>query len=111
MAHSKENLITINLNEALKPRKLRKGEKSAAELAAMSDKTIDYSDIPELSDEFWQAAAALQAASKVKTSMRMDEDVLNWFRAQGKGYQTKMNNVLRAWMVAHQDNKKAGKRI
>ncbi len=52
MAHSKENIVKINLQEALKPRKLRQGEKSAAELAAMSDKTIDYSDTPELSDEF-----------------------------------------------------------
>ncbi len=60
---------------------------------AIREEDIDYSDIPELTDEMMAKAVR----RKDLISLRVDPDVLEWFRAQGKGYQTKMNTVLRAF--------------
>ncbi|TRL43478.1 BrnA antitoxin family protein [Rhizobium straminoryzae] len=68
-------------------------------LAERSDDTIDYSDIPQLDDRFFEAAELVQLMGKAQVTMRIDSDVLDWFRAQGKGYQTRMNAVLKAYMI------------
>jgi uncharacterized protein (DUF4415 family) len=61
---------------------------------------IDYSDIPELDDEFWKNAVVRMPGNKKLVSIRLDEDILNWFKGQGAGYQTKINEVLRTYMRA-----------
>ncbi|MGN6083778.1 BrnA antitoxin family protein [Trinickia sp.] len=70
-------------------------------LEALKDDQIDRSEIPELGDEFF-AHAALHVPPKQAVTMRLDVDVLNWFKAQGQGYQTRINKLLRAYMLAHQ---------
>lgn len=78
-------------------------EKSAKELAAMPDKDIDYSDIPELTADFWKNAQLLRPARKKMLTLRVDEDVITWFKKeQGRGYQAYMNAVLRAFAQARQ---------
>ncbi len=74
-----------------------------AEIEAMPDDQIDTSDIPELDETFFETARlVLPAGTRKKTvTMRMDEDVLEWFRSRGKGHLTRMNAVLRAYMLAH----------
>lgn len=67
----------------------------------MPDSEIDYSDIPELTDEFWENAVIVRPKKKKPVSLRLDEDVLEWFKKQGKGYQTKMNAVLTAYKMAN----------
>ena len=69
-------------------------------LDAMTDDDIDYSDIPELDDEFWANGEWLIGGKKA-ISIRVDEEVLAFFKSKGKGYQTAMNNVLRQYMTAH----------
>lgn len=64
---------------------------------AISDAEIDYSDIPELGDDFFAKA------NKESITARFDADMVEWFKAQGKGYQTKMNAVLRAFYERHRD--------
>ncbi len=72
-------------------------------LKTMPDKDIDFSDIPEL-DEEWFAKAELRAPlAKTAVSIRLDPDVLAFFRKQGKGYQTRINAVLRAYMKGAKD--------
>ena len=66
-------------------------------LAEMDDDTIDISDISELDDEFFQNAE-LRVPAKQPVTLRIDEDVLVWFKAQGKGYQTRINKLLRHYM-------------
>ena len=66
-------------------------------LAEMDDDTIDISDISELDDEFFQNAE-LRVPAKQPVTLRIDEDVLVWFKAQGKGYQTRINTLLRHYM-------------
>ena len=73
-------------------------------LDAMKDEDIDYSDIPDLSEdaEFWKNAKLVDyPPKKVSFTTRVDADVLEWFRAQGKGYQTQINAILRTYMKAH----------
>jgi uncharacterized protein (DUF4415 family) len=71
----------------------------------MEDEDIDFSDIPEISPEMFAKAVVrrgLTAPSrKEQVTIRLDRDVLAWFRAQGKGYQTRINALLRAYMEAH----------
>jgi len=67
----------------------------------MSDKDIDLDDIPELDEEFFKNAQ-LQLPSKQAVTMRLDSDVLEWFKKQGKGYQTRINQLLRKYMETHQ---------
>ena len=69
---------------------------------AMSDEDIDTSDIPPLDKEFFANAQIRLPKRKVPITIRLDPDVLAWFRNLGKGYQTHINAVLRTYMEAHQ---------
>ncbi len=79
--------------------KERKAEIKA--LAAMPGSEIDYSDIPPLDDSFWKNAVRnpFYKPTKTSTTVRVDSDVLVWLKAQGKGYQTRMNEILREAMI------------
>ena len=66
-------------------------------LAAMEDKDIDISDIAELDENFFRNAE-LRVPAKQSVTMRLDSDVLAWFKAQGQGYQTRINKLLRSYM-------------
>ncbi len=75
-------------------------------LDAMSDADIDLSDAPEITPEMFAKSVVKRglksAPKKQLLTIRIDTDVLNWFRAQGRGYQTNINALLRAYMEAHQ---------
>jgi uncharacterized protein (DUF4415 family) len=73
-----------------------------AKLKAMKDEDIDYSDIPELTPEFWARAKVVMPRHKQPVFLRLDGDVLQWLKHQGKGYQTRINAILRAYMKAHE---------
>lgn len=66
-------------------------------LSEMSDKDIDTSDIPELDDSFFQNAE-VKVPPKQPVTLRLDSDVLVWFKSQGQGYQTRINKLLRSYM-------------
>ena len=67
----------------------------------MPDEDINTDDIPELDDEFWKNAKVRYPEGKERLTIRLDEDMVQWFRSQGRGYQTKMNAVLRSFYEAH----------
>lgn len=69
-------------------------------LEQMTDEEIDTSDIPPLDEEFFANAQIRLPARKIPITIRLDPDVLSWFRSLGKGYQTHINNVLRMYMEA-----------
>ena len=75
------------------------------QLDAMTDEDIDLSDSPEITPEMFARAIVKrgleQAPAKQQVTLRIDSDVLEWFRQQGRGYQTKINTLLRAYMEAH----------
>jgi uncharacterized protein (DUF4415 family) len=70
-------------------------------LAQKSDEHIDLSDIPELDETFWQNAkrGALYKPTKQTTTVRVDSDVLIWLKSKGKGYQTRLNQIVRKAML------------
>ena|SRR5437764_6850100 len=72
-----------------------------AALASMPDDEIDYSDIPPLTEKFWENAVRNPFYRPVKQQLtvRLDADVIAWLRQQGTGYQTKLNALLRSAML------------
>ena len=70
-------------------------------LAGRPDIEIDFSDIPELTDEQWRNAERGNFYRPVKRQItaRVDADVLDWLKAQGKGYQSRINAILRREML------------
>lgn len=67
----------------------------------MKDEDIDYSDIPELDAAFFATARVVVPPGKKQVTVRLDRDVLAWLKAQGRGYQTRINAILRAYYEAH----------
>jgi uncharacterized protein (DUF4415 family) len=74
-------------------------------LSIMKDSEIDTSDIPEISPRQFARAVVRRGLkpmpAKAQLTIRVDRDVLAWFRKQGRGYQTRINALLRAYMEAH----------
>ncbi len=78
--------------------------KQSAELKALAkaaDTEINYEDQPQLTQAFLKDAVRnpLYKPTKTPTTVRMDSDVLAWLKGQGKGYQTRMNAILRQEML------------
>ncbi|MDF5723123.1 MAG: BrnA antitoxin family protein [Rhizonema sp. PD37] len=75
-------------------------------LDAMSYSDIDLSDCPEITPEMFASAIVRRglptAKNKAQVTLRIDSDVLEWFKSHGQGYQTQINALLRAYMEAHQ---------
>jgi uncharacterized protein (DUF4415 family) len=71
---------------------------TAAEARRLDAMPIDYSDIPPLGDEFFTKATQAWPPSKQQLTIRLDADVLQWLKAHGRGYQTRINRILRAAM-------------
>ncbi|MDZ3993307.1 BrnA antitoxin family protein [Pseudomonas sp. Teo4] len=70
-------------------------------LAQQDDQDIDTSDIAALDDDFFRTAE-LRVPAKQTVTIRLDSDVLAWFKEQGTGYQTRINQLLRQYMQAQQ---------
>jgi len=82
------------------------GKTDWAKLKAMPDRDIAFTkDAPRTSPSDWADAIAHKGlpvpSGKTQIALRVDDDVLNWFKKQGAGYQTRMNAVLKAFRDAH----------
>jgi uncharacterized protein (DUF4415 family) len=76
-----------------KPRQL-----TPTEARRLDETPINYSDIPPLGDDFFAKATAAWPPAKEQLTIRLDADVLNWLKANDRGYQTRINRILRAAM-------------
>lgn len=79
-------------------------EEREKQLLEMSDEDIDYSDIPPLDEAFFKNAKLVKRKPRTEQiSIRIDTEVLEWFKEQtkGKGYQTLINDVLRTYVQHH----------
>ncbi|HMD96268.1 MAG TPA: BrnA antitoxin family protein [Terriglobia bacterium] len=76
-------------------------KRKLARLAERPDSEIDFSEIPPLTESFWKNAVRNPFYRPVKQQLtvRLDADVVAWLRRQGKGYQTRLNRLLRKAMV------------
>ena len=75
--------------------------KELAALAAMPESEIDFSDLPATTAQDWQGAVRGKFYRPVKQQLtvRIDADVVEWLKGQGKGYQSRLNEILRAAML------------
>ena len=71
------------------------------ELKTMKDSDIDVSDVPEIDPIMFKTMVVRMPKPKELVSIRIDPDVLAWFRQQGARYQTRINAVLRSYVQAH----------
>ena len=73
------------------------------EIGEVKDEDIDFSDIPELDGEFWKNAKVVEPDRTEQVTLRIKRSVLDFFRASGKGYQTRINRVLETYVRARRD--------
>ncbi len=74
------------------------------EIAALDDKDIDFSDIPELDREFWKNAELVEPDNTQQVTLRIKRTVLEFFKAGGKGYQTRINQVLESYVKSRREH-------
>jgi uncharacterized protein (DUF4415 family) len=106
MPETRERITRVTLEEA----KRLKDETDYPRLDAMTDEDIAraVAEDPDAGplDIDWSTARLVLPPGKEDVTLRVDRDVLRWFRSTGKGFHTRMNAVLRAYMEAQQ--RKAG---
>ncbi|MCY4128830.1 MAG: BrnA antitoxin family protein [Gammaproteobacteria bacterium] len=78
---------------------------SPSEIRAIRDEDIDFSDIPELDETFWQNAELVKPDRTEQITLRIKRSVLDHFRATGKGYQTRINQVLESYVRAREHHR------
>ena len=83
------------------PKLTARQKRELKELARRPDSEIDHSDIPPLTEKFWKNAVRNPFYRPVKrqVTLRIDADILEWLRQQGKGYQSRLNSLLRSAMI------------
>jgi len=88
----------------------RRASAEIAKLAALPDRDINFDDIPEIHD--WSGAVRGRFFRPVKQaiSLRVDRDVLAWFKSLGEGYQSRINAVLRGYMDRTRRTRRGGSR-
>jgi len=74
-------------------------------LKNIKDRDIDTTEIPELDDSFWSNAIMGSPLRKQLISLRLDKDIINWFKASGPNYQTRINQLLRTYMEWNEQSK------
>lgn len=79
-----------------------RGRAALSQLHRVSESTIARTsprDLRALPDDFWDTADVVEPVAKQPISLRVDADVLDWFKAQGPRYQSRINAVLRSYMT------------
>ena len=84
-----------------------KSETDWERVRSMKDEEIDFTDNPKVSPEMFARGILRKNLKPVKSksqlTLRIDQDVIEFFKSQGRGYQTKINQLLRAYMEAHEN--------
>ena len=87
----------------VEPEKAVRGRADPAKLRGVSEREIRRTSPPELADlpaDFWTQAVVVDPVPKQPISLRVDRDVLAWFKDQGPRYQSRINAVLRSYVAA-----------
>ncbi len=99
---TKESNIVKRTLDLKKPPRLSAEQKARLDaVASMPDEQIDYSDAPSLPDAVWMKAATELPHTKQQITLRIDAEVLEFFKHTGKRYQSRINAVLRSYVEAH----------
>ena len=99
-------MIAVSAKRTRKPparsRQVLRGRADIGRLREVSEREIHATSPPELAnlpDDFWDTATIVEPAPKQPISLRVDADVLQWFKTQGPRYQSRINAVLRSYMT------------
>jgi len=101
MNERKGNIVTLTLDPNHLPPLTARERSQLEKVAAMSDEEIDYSDAPHRPDAVWMKAADRLPSAKKQITLRIDADVLEFFKHTGRRYQSRMNAVLRSYVEAN----------
>lgn len=98
----KKKIIEYDIDLANPPALTAVQKAELKALRAKPESEIDLSDIPPLKEDFWKKAVRnpFYRPTKTSTTVRIDSDVLHWLRSHGKGYQSRINTILRREMLA-----------
>jgi uncharacterized protein (DUF4415 family) len=102
MKTNTSTMVTYKLDLDNLPPLTESQKAELAALAALPDDQIDFTDNPEVTEERMKNAIRHRFYRPVKQQItaRLDSDVLHWLKSQGKGYQSRMNGILRKEMLA-----------
>lgn len=103
---SKNSTVKLMLDPKLPPPLTPAQKSRLMALAAMPDDQIDTSDAPFRPDAVWMKAAEQLPQTKKQITLRIDAEVLDFFKDSGKRYQSRMNAVLRSYVEAHKAHAK-----
>lgn len=106
MSKSASNTVKLTLDPQNLPPLTAQQRAELEAVAAMPDEDIDYSDAPYLPDAVWMRAATQLPHTKKQITLRIDAEVLEFFKHTGKRYQSRMNAVLRSYVEAHKAHAK-----
>lgn len=109
---SEENIVRYSANEIRKLVREGKGRTNLERLDSITDEEIEAQmrDDPDWADFInvdWSKATIVHPVAKSAISIRLDQDIIDFFKATGKGYQTRINAVLRHYMQEAGKGKKA----
>ena len=101
-----EDMTDYKRLAAMTQEELLEAAKADPDTQTLTDEQLrNFRRLPDVpGGNFIDRVRALSSANKTLLSVRYDQDVVSFFKSQGKGYQRLMNNVLRAYMEAHQES-------
>lgn len=106
MRKSVKNIVKLTLDPNNLPPLTTQERAQLEAVAMMPDEQIDYSDAPYLPDAVWMTTADQLPHTKKQITLRIDAEVLEFFKHTGKRYQSRMNAVLRSYVEAHKAHAK-----
>ncbi len=80
----------------------RRQKKEIDQLSQINNDEIDFSDIPEVTDWSEAVRGKFYRPVKKQITLRLDADMIEWFKSKGNKYQTRINQALREYMITHQ---------
>lgn len=101
--NTKKHVVSYKkLDDMPKPKRL------APRVKAMTEKQIQTAmatdpDAGKIPADFWDGADTVMPSEKISVGIRLDSDVVEWFKNAGKGYQTRINAVLKSYMKSHKE--------
>ena len=106
MPRKQSNIVKRTLDLKKEPQLNTEQKARLDAVALIPDEQIDYSDAPKRVDAQWMKAAEQLPKSKKQITLRIDADVLAFFKGTGTRYQSRMNAVLRSYVEAHKTRTK-----
>ncbi len=101
MMKTKEKIVRFDSKDIDKYINSDKYKRQIERLKDFKDEDIDYSDIPEITKEFWEKHEIKKSPKKIPITIKLDPDVIIFLKSHSKNYQTLINDILKTYIEAH----------